>query len=219
MKKWWKPRYYRVGSDCVLYHAYWDGTAKDHSIYGNDGTVYGAVYQGGEGLYFDGTDDYVDCGAGSSLDITGNFSVLIIVKRVEPLVYPYPRFFHRVTWSSDGYDFQSISAELAGGYHRIVTFNNTMAAESDSSGNTFGTTWQVLSCRTSSGAGSIERNAGDITASSATHTLRSSVNTPMVSGPSNPIHGWVREVLVFNVGISNAELLRYYSWAQRRYGI
>lgn len=52
--------YYEVGSDCVLYHAYWDGTATDHSTYGNDGTVIGATFVE-NGLSFDGSDDYVMC--------------------------------------------------------------------------------------------------------------------------------------------------------------
>jgi len=36
--------YYPVGADCVLYHAYWDGTAVDHSSYGNDGTVISGTF-------------------------------------------------------------------------------------------------------------------------------------------------------------------------------
>jgi hypothetical protein len=31
--------YFPVDSDCVLYNAYWDGTALDHSIYGNNGIL------------------------------------------------------------------------------------------------------------------------------------------------------------------------------------
>jgi len=50
--------YYPVGEDCLLYHAYWDGTATDHSSYGNDGTVTGATFVE-NGLSFDGTDDDV----------------------------------------------------------------------------------------------------------------------------------------------------------------
>lgn len=47
------------GADCVLYHAYWDGTSDDHSPVGtNDGTVVGATFTtlgGVDCLYF--TDD------------------------------------------------------------------------------------------------------------------------------------------------------------------
>jgi len=49
--------YYPVGSDCVLYHAYWDGSAVDHSIQGNNGTLYGTSFIP-TGLSFDGTNDY-----------------------------------------------------------------------------------------------------------------------------------------------------------------
>jgi hypothetical protein len=53
-----KHKYIKVGSDCILYHAYWDGTAVDHSSYGNDGTVVGATFIE-NGLSFDGSDDKV----------------------------------------------------------------------------------------------------------------------------------------------------------------
>jgi len=48
--------YYPVGPDCVLYHAYWDGTAVDHSAAGNNGTLIGSVLPsfGLTGLTFDG---------------------------------------------------------------------------------------------------------------------------------------------------------------------
>jgi hypothetical protein len=46
--------YLPVDSDCVLYHAYWDGTAIDHSSYRNNGTVNVATF-GLLGLEFDGT--------------------------------------------------------------------------------------------------------------------------------------------------------------------
>lgn len=51
--------YYPVGADCLLYHAYWDGTAVDHSSYGNDGTVVGGATFVDNGLSFDGVDGQV----------------------------------------------------------------------------------------------------------------------------------------------------------------
>ncbi len=53
-------------------------TAHDSSGYGNHGTIYGATWTKGSygyGLYFDGTDDYVDCGNDSSLDITDEITI------------------------------------------------------------------------------------------------------------------------------------------------
>lgn len=60
--------YYPVGLDCVLYHAYWDQTAVDHSSYGNDGIVFQAAF-GIYGLTFDGINDYVDIPINGSLNI------------------------------------------------------------------------------------------------------------------------------------------------------
>jgi hypothetical protein len=68
--------YYPVGADCVLYLDFGDGleSAVDHSIYGNDGTVYGATF-GTYGLTFDGIDDIVVIEDNDEMDIgTGSFS-------------------------------------------------------------------------------------------------------------------------------------------------
>ncbi len=57
--------------------------SKDASNTGNDGTIYGAKWVAGKvnsALYFDGTDDYVDCGNDASLKLTGDFTVEIWVK-------------------------------------------------------------------------------------------------------------------------------------------
>jgi len=69
----------------VLWVPFYEGsgsTAHDLSGNGNDGTIYGAQWTSGRfghGLDFDGTDDYVDCGAGASLDITGPVTVAVWV--------------------------------------------------------------------------------------------------------------------------------------------
>ena len=56
----------------------------DRSPYGNIGTIIGATWlRTPSGLWvlsFDGSDDYVDCGSGSSLDITGGITVEVWAK-------------------------------------------------------------------------------------------------------------------------------------------
>jgi len=55
----------------------------DISQYGNNGTIHGATYTDGKfgkALSFDGSDDYVDCGNDSSLDITEAITVETWVK-------------------------------------------------------------------------------------------------------------------------------------------
>jgi hypothetical protein len=44
--------YLPVDTNCVLYHAYWDGTAVDHSNYGNNGALVSSPLYGPLGLTF-----------------------------------------------------------------------------------------------------------------------------------------------------------------------
>ncbi len=71
--------YYTVGADCVLYHAYWDETAIDHSSYANNGTVYDATFVSNGLRFFSGL-SLVD--AGSDVSITGmtHYEIEIWVK-------------------------------------------------------------------------------------------------------------------------------------------
>ncbi len=79
--------YYRK-TNCKLYQKlddYMDAAqtkTRDFSKYGNHGTVYGAIPSTSEptGFYFDGTDDYIDCGNDSSLDITDAITIEAWVK-------------------------------------------------------------------------------------------------------------------------------------------
>jgi hypothetical protein len=64
------PVYWPVDGTCLLYHAYWDGTATDHSIYGNDGNVIGGTFVA-NGLSLDGIDDYIRVPHDSTLEYTG----------------------------------------------------------------------------------------------------------------------------------------------------
>ena len=76
-----KPNLYESG--CVLYltEDSVDGsTWEDLSGYKNHGAINGATLVSGSGLYFDGTDDYVDCGNNSVLDVTNTDRITIRVK-------------------------------------------------------------------------------------------------------------------------------------------
>jgi len=74
------PKYYPVDLDCVLYHAYWDGTARDHSSYGNDGIITGCTFVP-NGVTFPNVGDLIDLTVDSSLQIgTGDFSCYAWVK-------------------------------------------------------------------------------------------------------------------------------------------
>jgi len=75
---------YKRVNNCVLYlegqQDAVSGTIKDLSGYGNHGTITGATdVRIGSGLrvkYFDGTDDYITCGDGVSLDCTTGLTMM-----------------------------------------------------------------------------------------------------------------------------------------------
>jgi hypothetical protein len=59
---------------------------KDKSGNGNDGTIFGATWaQGkrGSALSYDGTDDYVNCGNNSNLNISGAFTAEAWIKTTD----------------------------------------------------------------------------------------------------------------------------------------
>lgn len=55
------------------------GKLQDHTHNGNQGTITNAVYDGADGLKFDGVGDFVNCGNDPSLDVT-NLSVEVWAK-------------------------------------------------------------------------------------------------------------------------------------------
>lgn len=69
--------YYPVGADCVLYHAYWDGTAIDHSPALNDGTLVGGATSGVSGVILDGSTGRVTLA--SDIGGAGNYTYTVIM--------------------------------------------------------------------------------------------------------------------------------------------
>ena len=58
----------------------------DKTPYENDGTIYGATFttdrkgKANSAMYFDGVDDYIDCGSNSSLQITAAITISVWIK-------------------------------------------------------------------------------------------------------------------------------------------
>lgn len=78
--------WYENSSDGLVAYYPFNGDAHDASGNGNHGDVQGAILTTGikdtlnSAYYFDGTGDYIDCGNGSSLQISGDITVCAWVK-------------------------------------------------------------------------------------------------------------------------------------------
>ena len=88
--------------------------AKDSSKNGKDAKIIGAKKvrgKFGKALKFDGIDDFVDCGNDSSLDITGEITIMMWAK-VDAPTERYGNFLNRFTkWRSDGYTLRQYRNE------------------------------------------------------------------------------------------------------------
>jgi len=68
--------YYPVGAECKLYHAYWDGTALDHSSFSNNGALQGNAAFTTNGILLDGINSFVNVPMADSLKIgTSDFTI------------------------------------------------------------------------------------------------------------------------------------------------
>ena len=78
---------YDTQNNSLILEIHLDNSTLDSSQYGNNGTIQGSVNGGANcsaavvgrldsGCSFDGVDDYIDCGADASLNITGNLTLM-----------------------------------------------------------------------------------------------------------------------------------------------
>jgi len=211
--------YYPVGSDCVLYHAYWDGTAVDHSSYGNDGTVYGASF-GTYGLTFDGTDDIVVVANNSEMDVgTGSFSWLFWINytagqgatRLVGCDYGSGLWFYAVR--ADGYN--QIYDDAWGSYYLTGT---TIGAAGE---------WHLMGYGVDRIAQKYYRGIDGVwLESSLSNTTESSITAADIGiggipmAPTNgPYNGVLGETIWWNVFKSQTVFTDYYNFTKARYGL
>ena len=84
----------------------------DRSVYGHLCTNYGSKWQL-DGRYFDGVDDYVDCGNDASLNITDAITIKVWVRPV----LPYPNDYPLVLTSSLAWGRPEFAGYTAGHYY------------------------------------------------------------------------------------------------------
>ncbi|RLG24313.1 hypothetical protein DRN85_07840, partial [Methanosarcinales archaeon] len=184
------------------------GVAHDSSGNSNDGTIYGAKWVG-DGLYFDGTDDYVDCG-NNDLGITTQVTQIAWVK------------FDEVA-RGGGIENRQVIVRLGGDGTMIYQPQDTPARISATAYD--GTNWNDISI----GSGTITADtlymvANVINCDTHTHTLHlgdtsvsgsvgdTITDTTMIKlgGTTYPLHGTIAEVRIYNRALNESEIQDIY---------
>lgn len=199
-----------------------DSTWLDRSLYGNNGTVYGATTPpaatvSGNGYLFDGVDDYTDHGNPVSLRLTDKVSIEAWVNATS-LVAAYSNLVSKsadymLYFTTNKISFQVITTGgTTAGYLNIV---NSPA------------TWYHFAAVYNGSGYKIYRNgiAGTILWNSGPYTGAMVATAAVLAiGRVNPVSGRyyagiVDTVRVYNRERSDGEILEYYNRTKTRYGL
>jgi|GEM_PF-1308751 len=197
---------------------YWDmnegsGTAAtDKSGNGNNGALTnGPKWATGKNkgaLQFDGKDDYVDCGNGSNLNITGNMSIEAWVK--PDRLTADNRVFAKFDYMHNGYAMNI----FANGSFYLGTWQEAAQQSTISSAGavTVGN-WNHIVVTRSGTSARTYRNGVDVTSSAGSHTdpAVSAMNATIGMGEGWPFQGIIDEVRVYNRALAPEEVRYHYN--------
>jgi hypothetical protein len=216
VERHWRP--YAADPTCVLYLPFYKYGANAQKIWdqsgkGNHGIITGAA-PATLGWAFDGTDDVVDCGNGSSLQITGAISYSVWVRPRNTSVYngilnKGDDVTYEFTARSDG----KMDVYITDGTH--ATHSYTVAVDLNQ--------WQLWTCSfTPTGSLYVYKNGAlvdTVSGSSVTAIANTSDHLKIGKYSSYYFNGNVGEVLVFNRALSASEIRSYYEKTRHIYGV
>ena len=211
--------YVNVGADCVLYHAYWDGTAIDHSTHGNNGTPVGSPVFVPTGLSVDGSNtQYVDIPDAASLRLTTRLSAHIWYKQTVYLDYDQRLFGKGAT---DEY-----MLTIYGGGNLLRLAGSNVCGSPISPASFPLDEWHLCSVSYEQGVSSkMYKNGQDVTTGPDTTkagTGGSGVDLMIGRDATrfwNPLTAILGEVLIFNTAKIDADILAYFAATKGRYGL
>jgi hypothetical protein len=211
-----------------LYHAYWDGTAADHSGNGNNGSVSGSASFVPGGLDFaavPGTGLVSVTPAGSLYFGTGDFSLLGYIKGSGGAGQRVIYFgTYGATWIELVVSLFQNSPEIYHLLFQVYKVDGTLLYSISGGSFSGPTTWISF-------AYTVDRDVGAYTYLNAVPDLGPLGNldpgnitgvTPMAIGNrgdlAEPLEGTIGELLMFNSFKSSADVLIYFNATKGRYG-
>jgi len=227
--------YYPVGADCVLYHAYWDGTGTDHSIYGNDATLTGGSF-GELGASLDGIDDIITVVHADSMDFgTSDFTLAMWVNYTNTIGHGNDQNFMSIWGQTPGWSGIGLKIlGIDGGFDRPHSYTYLNAAYPYSVYENPGTV--VESNKWLFMAYIIDRDVGGyfycngnmlvgplgttdvVNSFTSNHQIRIGGGNTAWDGPAL-MSGTIGEDYAFNTAKSEAQLDDIYNATKARYGL
>jgi len=215
--------YYPVGADCVLYHAYWDGTATDHSSYGNDGTVTGPTFVE-NAISFDGNDDRIVVAHDASIAPSDAISVYMwmYIADGDWDDYDIPLFKSTTTAWSDGYGFYLVASNFridffVNGYTHSATIYHYRVGhllDGEDHWNLYCATYNKTNIIEYEDVSYSQSTAYDQNINSSTHDLLVGYD-----GSGYWFKGKIGELLIFNTAKSSDDITAYFNATKSRYGL
>ena len=178
-------------------------------------TVTGAVWRP-NGHYFDGTDDYINCGAPSVLDFTSqDFTVEAWLKRV---VAQNSDIYCHGLYSADGYRlFLSSAGSLQLNTNQSGAHQDSISADGEITNDVW---FHIVATRLGT-TGKVYKNGTDITSTGASHidptTSSRNVYIGQYDLDSQRFGGYIGEVRVYNRALTPTEIQYNYLATKWRY--
>jgi hypothetical protein len=198
--------YYPVGPECLIYLDFGDGleSALDHSIYGNDATLFGPAF-GPLGLTFDDIDDYlthplVDIGTGAATVVLWIYFNSDATRRYPTYNLATNGYFFNIVWPGDWYFGWS------GGFLRFV---KTITPDN----------WYCLILTRSADSNAmLSVNLVDA-AGSPTQTLSRYLSRMGAGHPTYPLNGIIGQFLALTTEWHLPKRTDYFNFTKGRYSL
>jgi hypothetical protein len=223
------PMYYPAGSDCVLYHAYWDGSCKDHSLGGNDGTPHGSPSFGPTGIFLNAPAKYVEVADNTSLHANVTRSVMAWLKPVSTGIH-----MTLLTKPSAGEYYEFVDSPTPGNksYRTLLGGGNQISGNdiyTDNVWTLIGYTAKDFYPVTGPSGHYMEfqfyKNGGTFGSvlTSDSRPMQASTTDSLrigyFDGANNPYNGTIGELYIFNSQMTTASVLALFDGTKSRYGL